>query len=166
MNADDGDSRQLIARLLRRRHVQRTTPIQFSLQSTLLAVSAFCIMSWLIQFLARNLERQIHLVAHLLLAHLCAIVIGGVFFSAGAKWYLGGGTVGTVVAAPALLNVFVHDLDDFPSLTVWYAVFVFALFAVLGGAVWFLINNRDVMTFVHFAVFASGLVTIIAVIAN
>ncbi len=166
MNADDGHNRRLVARLLRRRRVQRKTPIQFSLNSFLLAVSAFCVMSWLIQFLARNLSPHIPLVAHLVLAFLCAIVIGGLMFSAGAKWYFGGGTVGTIVASPALLNVFVHDLEDFPSLTVWWAIFAFAVFAVLGGAVWLLIKDRDGMAIVHFAVFASAIASIVALIAN
>jgi hypothetical protein len=165
MNADDRDSRRLVARLLRLGRVNRSRPIQFSLQSALLAVTAFCIVTWLIQNLARNLFAQIPLVAQLLLAHLCAIVVGGLIFSAGAKWYFGGGILGTVLASPALLYVFVHDLEEVPFLTVWYALFIFAVSATLGGAVWWLINDRDGMAAAHFAAFAVGIVSIIALLA-
>jgi len=135
MTHDQGESRSLVSRLLRRQRSLSSSPMQFSLQSLLLATGYFCAMIWLVLYLMRNAPLSIPLYMHLGFVALWVCAIGGAAISNNASAYLAGGLIGLLAASPILLGIYINDLDSIPVVTAWAASFGFAMSANLGGAV-------------------------------
>jgi hypothetical protein len=159
MSQNQGESRSLVARLLRRQRALNSAPLQFSLQSLLLATGYFCAMIWLVLYLIRNAPLGIPIYMHLGFVLLWVSVIGGAAVSNNAWAYFLGGLIGLGAALPVLLAIYVHDLESIPVLTAWATSYAFAMSANVGGAIACVRNDQ--LWIAAFAVSASTLASVV-----
>lgn len=155
------EHRAFVTRLLRRQRVWTYRPIQFSLRSSLVGVTLFCVLVWLSNLIVRTRPDEIPPAVHVWLLALWISLILGCVVPKSAQWYLATGVMGVCLASPILIVIYVHDLNDIPLVTIWSVLFAFGMFAHLGGGIARIAEDRTALGAAHLALFVLSVVAII-----
>jgi len=162
MNHEQSETRSLVSRLLRRQRALNRMPLQFSLQSLLLATGYFCATIWLLHYLVRNAPLGIPMYMHLGFVALWVCAIGGAAISNNAWAYFIGGLIGIVAASPALIGIYFNDLETIPVATAWSTSYAFAMSANLAGTIACVRNEQLWCAFLGIAASTLGFVLLFA----